>query len=79
MRGILACLKDCEPIAGKVRYRGMTMHTLLALMVLEELHALKRSGARDKLMGELGLVVWLIVASIIVVHLLVVVLSVVWQ
>lgn len=46
-------------------------------MVLEKFHALKRGSARDKLVRELGLVVWLIVSSIIVVYLLMSVLSVV--
>lgn len=46
--------------------RRETMHTLLALVVLEELHALEGSGTGQKLVGELGLVVLLAVVDLTV-------------
>lgn len=51
--------------------------TLLALMVFEELHALEGSGAGDELVGELALIVRVVIASILIVHLLVILLSVI--
>ena len=55
------------------------MLTFLTLVVLEELHAFKRGSASNKLMGEFGLMVGLIVASIIVIDLLMRVLSVAYS
>ena len=51
--------------------------TFLTLVVFEKLHALKGGCTCNKLVGEVRLVLWLIVASIVVVHLLVGVLSIV--
>lgn len=47
-------------------------------MVLEQLHGFERRGTTDELVRELGLVIRLGVASILVVHLLVFILSVVY-
>ena len=47
-------------------------------MLLEELHALERSSASDELVREFGLIVWLVVASVLLVDLLMSVLSVVY-
>lgn len=55
------------------------MLTLLTLMIFEKLHALEGSSASDELVRELGLVVWLAVASILVIDLLVSVLCVVYR
>lgn len=58
---------------------GLVMLTLLTLMIFEKLHALEGSSASDELVRELGLVVWLAVASILVIDLLVSVLCVVYR
>ena len=47
-------------------------------MVLEQLHGLERGGTTNELVRELGLVIWLSVASILFVHLLVLIASVVY-
>ncbi len=51
--------------------------TLFALVVFEELHAFEGGGARNELMGQFAFILWLVVASIVVVDLLMVVLSVI--
>ena len=53
------------------------MHTLLTLMILEQLHGLERGGTTNELVRELGFVIGVVIASILLVHLLVSVLSVV--
>ena len=58
---------------------GLVMLTLLTLMIFEKLHALEGSSASEELMRELGLVVWLAVASVLVIDLLVSVLCVVYR
>ena len=45
--------------------------TLFALVILVELEALEGSTTSDEFMGELGLVVWVVVAPILVVDLVV--------
>ncbi len=47
-------------------------------MILEQLHGLERRRTTDELVRELGLVIWLAVASILLVNLLVGTLSVVY-
>lgn len=54
------------------------MHTLLTLMILEQLHGLERGGTTNELVRELGFVIGVVIASILLVHLLVSVLSVVY-
>ena len=49
-------------------------HTLLALTVLEELHALEGSGTTNELVGEAG-VIW----TVVTIHLLVSILVVAWS
>ena len=58
---------------------GVVVLTLLPLMIFEQLHSLAGRSASDELVRELGLVVWLVVASILVIHLLVSVLCVVYR
>lgn len=65
--GILACLTDKMSDCCQ-RWQWEGGGTLCALVVLEKLHSLKRSGTADELMGELCLVV---VPSTILVDLLV--------
>ena len=47
-------------------------------MVFEQLHGLERGGTTNELVRELGLVIWLSVASILFVHLLMFIASVVY-
>ena len=54
------------------------MHTLLTLMILEQLHGLERRGTTNELVRELGFIIGIVIASILLVHLLVSVLSVVY-
>lgn len=50
---------------------GASVLTLFALVILVELEALEGSTTSNEFMGELGLVVWVVVAPILVVDLVV--------
>lgn len=54
------------------------MLTFLALMILEQLHGLERRGTTNELVRELGFVIRVVIATILLVHLLVIVLSLVY-
>ena len=54
------------------------MLTLLTLMILEQLHGLERRRTTKEFVRELGLVIWLVIASILLIHLLMSLLSVVY-
>ena len=59
-------------------WRRLVMLTFLTLMILEQLHGLERRRTTKELVRELGLVIWLVVASILLVNLLMGALSVVY-
>lgn len=78
-----ACLRVDQRLlaVGRSVWRPLVMLTFLTLMILEQFHGLERRGPTNELVSELGFVIGirLVVASILLVHLLVIVLSVVYD
>ena len=72
----VACYNVRSKEATKTASGEERVLTLLALVVFVELEALKSSTASYELMGELGLMVWVVVASALVVNLVVSVLRI---
>ena len=54
------------------------MPTLRTLMIFEQLHGLERRGTTNELVRELGFVIRVVIATILLIHLLVIVLSLVY-
>ena len=54
------------------------MLTLRTLMIFEQLHGLERRGTTNELVRELGFVIRVVIATILLIHLLVIVLSLVY-
>ena len=67
----LTCGIVSSKVSTEIACGGAFLLTLFALVVLIELEALESSTTSYEFVGELGLVVWIIVASALVVNLVV--------